>query len=381
MVPGHVLLKDITEPDLQEPFAWSFSVWMTGRFPRLDHLGQPVTGTRKLLADSNTAICGGFIGVYTSTISDQLWSSQHYRFDQLWSKIDICKDCTAQDSSGHLNFLRAVAFPKRSHAEYMRSPAAQMSPLTRVPGFHLTSPRPEALHAGPLGALPDHAGSALIEMCDQGIFGFEDLGDWQIRLSAQLQTAFSDFCQWSSDFRYSHKIQGFTRHKFSMLKKSSWPMYKGKGGNCVVLCRWLEAKCTEVWRSHPTRYNKLRSVVMWAWVEFWHICGHSADPDWYSAEELRRLQLATDLILHGCKVLGEINFGSAARWKCRPKLHHIWHINDFAQQSHRPVYAFWTFKEEDGMGKLSRIACAVHAARISCRALQRWCVQFFAGDD
>ena len=159
-------------------------------------------------------------------------------------------------------------------------------------------------------------------------------------------------------------------------------MYNGKAHHAVVLSRWLSLKCAAFAQDHPSPYTRLRASVMWGWVEFLHLAGHPVDPDWYCAEELRRLDLSCKLILHGCKVLTTLNFlVGKPRWKGRPKLHQLWHVNDNAQLSHRPIRAFWTWKDEEGMGKLSRIACAVHGARISDRALQRWVIHFFNAID
>ena len=161
------------------------------------------------------------------------------------------------------------------------------------------------------------------------------------------------------------------------LRTTSWRHYNGEAHHCLVICRWLSFKCAEHADAHPSSYAQLRAAVIWGWVGFCHVSGHPGNPGWYKPAELRRLNTAADLILHGSKVLTGLNFTACkARWKARPKLHQLWHVNENAQLSHRPVRAFWTWKEEEGMGKLSRIACAVHASRVSDRSLQRWILHF-----
>ena len=381
MLAGHMMLPNITEPAMQAAFVWSFAAWATGSFPIADHTSTmfAMGSTRRRLADSEVQIAGGFIPVYTATICDTKWMNEHYRFQQVWSKIDICAQCIAQDAPGALNYIQSIPFPVRSHDVYMASAAAQQSPLANILGFHLTSVQPEALHVGPLGCMPDHIGSALVEICDAGAFGFMDIGNWEQRLDMQMKAAHAEFVTWAKSFKEDHRVRSFTRAKFSMFVKStSWPAYKGKGHNCLVICRWLSARCAQFADEHPSSYAHLRSAVLWGWVEFFHLAGHPSDPNWYDAEELLRLDVATGLILQGSKVLANLNYeASKPRWKARPKLHQLWHINQNAQLSHRPVRAFWTWKEEEGMGKLSRIACAVHATRVSDRSLQRWILQFF----
>ena len=161
-----------------------------------------------------------------------------------------------------------------------------------------------------------------------------------------------------------------------MLKKStSWPCFKGKAHNCVVLARWLADACREFHTAGS--YSLIRCNVMAAWVQFFAAASKSEDPDWYSPQELKRLDVSCKMLLHGSKALAGANQAACkARWEMRPKIHLIHHVNKNAQRSERVVRAFWSFKEEEGMGKLSAIASRTHGATVAKRSLQRWCVQF-----
>ena len=96
---------------------------------------------------------------------------------------------------------------------------------------------------------------------------------------------------------------------------------------------------------------------MWAWVAFYGSICNSVDHDWLSSGELAHLDMAAKLMLHGTKALAAHNCALVQpRWKTRPKLHTMWHINDDAQRGHRNPRAFWSFKEEECMGKVALIA-------------------------
>ena len=74
--------------------------------------------------------------------------------------------------------------------------------------------------------------------------------------------------------------------------------------------------------------------TMWAWVAFHDNISNSVDPDWLSSEELAHLDMAAKLMLHGTKALAAHNCALVQpRWKTRPKLHTMWHINDDAQRA------------------------------------------------
>ena len=169
----HITLDEITEIHLQETMAWSFAVWLTGRYPTLDHTGSPIAETtlRGAMGLQSHEIAGGHVGVYVGTVADQPWIAQHFRFATSWSGLEICHRCLAENQPGAFDFTAGKVLPERSHREYMASTAAANSPLIAVPGFHITTLRGESMHAGPLGAMPDTIGSVLIDMCDDLVFG------------------------------------------------------------------------------------------------------------------------------------------------------------------------------------------------------------------
>ena len=378
VLPRHILLPDMTESAVQERIVWAMDIWATGRFSYLDskQVEWKSGSVRSKLAGQ--PICGGYIGVYVNTTADQQWILQHFRHEENYNKVDMCTWCCAQNCAGPLNFTRGCAFPPRTHEAYMASAAARRSPLTKMCGFYWTMTRPEAMHIGPLGALPPAIGSALVELCEEGRFGCGDLSPWDFRITAQLSEANRHFQAWAKRTKQQHTVKSFTRCGVSMYTaNTSFPSFKGKAHNALVVARWLEHVCAEV--AHVSEYATLRARVIWGWTEMYEVSGNTEDNDFMSAAELARLDTATKLILHGTSALGRANFDAhKARWKTLPKLHQVWHLNAEAQASHRPPRAFWSFKDEEMMGCLSRIACAVHACSISSRSLQRWLMQFFS---
>ena len=365
-MPNHLIVRHVTEGRLQSVIAWALGVWLQGKFPRLDDLGNPwgPRSTRAKLAAADTVIAGGHVAVYTGTVCDHAWKLQHYRYSSVSGKHAVCHECCADDAPGPLNFLRFTECVPRFHDFYMRSQAAQDSPLSAVPGFHITMTRAEAMHCGPLGAMMDAVGSACIELCEENCWGCSELSPWKFRLGTQLSAAHMDFCNWAKHAGHQHTVKKCTVAGFSMETLSgSWPCYKGKAHNCLALCRWLAAKVRE--HSRSDGYAQLRAQVMWSWAEIFEVIGNSEDPDWLNTAELKRLDDATNLLLHGTKVLG------------RPKLHSMWHVNHTAQLGHRNPRAYWSFKDEEMMGKLGAIAAAAHAQTVPARSLEHWCMQFF----
>ena len=258
----------------------------------------------------------------------------------------------------------------------MMTQGARVSPLTSIPGWHISLNRGELMHSGPLGAMQDTIGSALEELCLEGVWDGQDLSPWEFRRQVQLNCAFEDFVFWSQSANQQHTLKRFTRLQFCMRTASgSFPCLKGKAHNSLVLCRWLDSVCSAF--KNKSSYCRLRWQILWAWVAMFDIC-LSSDPDFLTPAEAKQFDDATGILLHGSKVLARLCASdSVARWKLRPKLHTIWHINQDVQNSMRNPRAWWTFKDEETMGKLSTIARATHPSSMNVRSLERWCVQFF----
>ena len=355
VIPQHIVLKDITEGELQSVIAWSFTVWAKGTLPELDHKRNPFPAGsfRGRIAEAGTPIAGGRTGVYVSTIADAVWMKEHYRFPMSWARTDICMKCFARNDSGPFIFASCTDFPERSHADYMASDAAAKSPLTLIPGYHLSLNRGEPMHTGPLGCMPDAAGSVVVDLCMENVFGCGDLSGWDYRLQAQLNVAYSEFMLWCKNAHQSHTIKKFGRHGMSMKTlHGSFPFYKGKAHNCLVLCRWLNTVCaTRI----ETPMKQLRSYVLWAWVSFSELCFNAADEDFLSTDELKRLDEIIRLLLHGSRTLSFFCAAEGlARWKLRPKMHTMFHVNKEAQASGRNPRAWCSCKDEEMMGRLAK---------------------------
>ncbi len=208
-------------------------------------------------------------------------------------------------------------------------------------------------------------------------FAGQDLSPWEFRISAQLSCAYEGFCEWEKADRGSHDIKKFSRRGFSMYTMAfAWPMFKSRAHNCLVLCRCVSSKCTEV--EHTSEYARLRAHVLWAWTEIYRISNHPADLDFHTADELKQLDRVCELILHGAQTLASINSSVGKhRWKTISKLHELQHINEDVQGCHGPAKTFSSWLDEENMGKFGKVAGATHALTVYFRTLEKWCMQFF----
>ena len=69
----------------------------------------------------------------------------------------------------------------------------------KLPGFHLHMIMGDYMHVVLLGILQIACGCAIVELADEGVWGFQEVGSRQLRYSLQLRAAFSAFRQWQRD--------------------------------------------------------------------------------------------------------------------------------------------------------------------------------------
>ena len=384
VVARHLLVANHTENELQKVLVWAMTVWQSGKFPSADHLGNcwPDRSVRQALCQEHSGtIAGGHCGVYVGQVADQLWLAQHYRLAQSWSTGDCCHRCFAGHARGPANFANGI-YGCRSTSSYQRSPGGLRSPLSQLPGQHLSLLRGEAMHAGCLGSIPDVVASCIVEMAGCGLFGFSELTTWENRLQAQLNVAYEQFSIWAKSNDQVHRIRRFHRMGFDMKTLTSWPFFKSKAHDALVVVRWL-AHATEIAMSGASDvdYARTRWHVCCAWADWFSVC-LTSDPDFLRPSELKRLDQACQMLFFGHRKLAAKNsLDSRSRFEFRVKLHVMLLITADALASRRNPRAWWSFKDEEFMGRLSKIAGATHAISLSNRTLTRWCTQFLGGLD
>ena len=154
IVPMHTFVGDVTEGPLQEVVQWSLNALALGKWPTLDHTGQPWNSKTSSGLSAYRAKNAGQpltpdrrFGIYTSTSADWKWHKENFKWEQDWSKNECCQRCMAT-KAGATNVAAFVPVAERSHQDYMDSVAARNSPLTQIIGFNIHTILPELMHAG-----------------------------------------------------------------------------------------------------------------------------------------------------------------------------------------------------------------------------------------
>ena len=381
IVPMHQLVDDLTEGPLQEVVQWSMNALALGKWPMLDHTGQPWSSNTCSGPSAYRAKRAGDpltpdhrFGIYTSTSADWKWHKENFKWAQDWSKNECCQRCIAT-KAGATNFAAFVPFAERSHQDYMCSIAARTSPLTQIIGFHLHTVLPELLHAGCLGVCQILNGCLLKEFADEGRWGAGPVdGKWQDRLDVKLAVAWDSFINWARAHNKIHTQRCFTSLRLSLRNRMSWPELKGKAHNALVVMEWLGAIAQ---RHDGTAHSELRACVAWGFNEFFHVVRIAGD--WLSCRQLDRLRYTKIWVFDGYnKLSNEAARQGIPHYKIIPKHHVLFHVYLDMLRTGRNAGRLWTFSDEENMRNISQISCAVHPQRIGMSSLERWLMQFFA---
>ena len=232
--------------------------------------------------------------------------------------------------------------PVRSNDEYMASDAAARSPLTQIMGFHLDSVYPELMHAAPLGVCAELIGSVIKELCSEGRWPSGGGGAWQDKLQCQLTFAYDDFCRWAKRAAQKHTEKRFTVAKLSLKTLRSWPTFKSKAHNALVVQEWLGHVVQEA--CDGAMYKELRATVVWAFVEFFQTI-RSSTTQFLSDNDVSKIAMLETSLFKCYNQLSQLAAdNNLPLYKMIPKHHCLFHIVRDCIKSHRNPAHLWSFR-------------------------------------
>ena len=238
---------------------WQMDVLESGRWPCKDPLGHdwPFKAFRRKLKG---VFCGGYRFVLSDIIGDWKWLRESLHLPQWYGKLFCCHLCRAIKKFGLTSFVNCftdAGIETRTSDEYLNN-FDMLPALAQILGFHLTMALGDYMHIVNLGILQVVLASVLLEVCQEGAFGFTSISRKDIRLGLQLRRAFQVFSHWTKENFIEHSQQMFT---ISMLNLRQIPNFKGKAHNAMSVLFWLEALlCKHV--AVDAHHAALRGIVV-----------------------------------------------------------------------------------------------------------------------
>ena len=374
-------LGTVTTHPLIGTLCWSFEVCTSGRWPEFDHLGQAA----RRPAQAGAVLCGGWRFIVTHVCMDGKAAVEAFHFP--WSyknfggaNAEICHLCfaTAGGPRSYARFFDDHG-PGRDTLAYLMSVCGRASPWSQLPGFRLDMVVPEVMHCGPLGCCLYAAGSMLWELCNIRYFEQApgNFTTWQERLQVQLSVAFLNFKEYLTRNGQRSNQKKFTVRMLSKTRLEDIPYLKAKASNAMMVCDWLSEATAQQASLRPSEYGRKRAGMAWGLSTFFKILRLGGCP-FLTGPELRLLRESRHAFLGNYHQLRALN-AEVGRplYPVTPKFHYLAHAESSAQESTINPKLFWTFKDEDQMRVMQRIALSAHATQISLTTLDKWIMQWF----
>ena len=372
LVPGK------TEPQLQQVLVWSLQALLHGRHPHTDHLGMAWKDPY-FAAIAGQPLAGPYRAALVGVLADMKWQFEHFRwvaFDPSCSHVGNhpCWLCTIQRE--HLADFSFDA-PSRNHGLYMGSAAAAASPLSSIPGFHMSQVWVEPMHAGGLGVASHICGNILVELSGLQVFAPKAQGEWKLELDHQLQHAHVKFVAWAKANFIQQSQNKFSANMVDMhVKSKSWPMLKAKAANCFCVLQFLVDVLAP--RKEMSEQAMLQYLTARGCDTFFRVWRQAEDPDWLNPEELAKFkQAGEELFICYNRLSSLAAAGHRARWPVKPKLHALIHLYRDILATSRNGASRWSFADEDQMGRQGKLAAKTNINAQSSAVLFRWLIAFF----
>ena len=365
---------------LWEILAWSFECLAQGRYPERDHEGMAWHGHQDATR-ARAGLAGKYLtrdkkrGIYVVTTGDWKWTRYTFGMVQSWQTLvkGVCHRCYVDGSAERhwtmLHDSNPGFIRRRLNTDFVRSGR----PAFAVAGMHLSTIKIDWLHAGILGPQQFATGAALEELCRENAFGsFRQLRGWKPKMNMQLRVAQSKFKKWvkgrCTTSTWKIGIIGKTK------SQTAQACLKVKARQCTYVTQWLHELLSE---SAPDDYSPqgLRCTLLGAYVRLFEIFSM---PAWRmgSRELLQIKELGKQLLLCSNLLASRAKRAGSKNWRLKPKHHQLLELCHEANATALNPALYWTFGDEDFVGKVSVIAARCHRQTVSVRTLQRWLIRF-----
>ena len=366
--------------------SWSFSVALTGRWPYEDHLGRRFTEKDgyKYHKRGTLLVPGGF-KLALSGISGDL---KHFKEEftttpNYATSPHICFMCKASvkgdDHFAYDPSLTAswATAPRPAHEH------RSQSNLATIPGYSVFMMREDYLHVDLQGVRPFVNGGCFQLALEAGCFGPPVTGgsglSWQERMLPQLRWASQELRSYCNLHKLSCYIQPFKTCILCLNVLDSTPYLKAKAHAQAIVSLWLEDVMERCCVLDTSQEAKTAHMTIHGMNTSWHICQAVKDRQsiFMTADEMHKLEEARCQSLHGYHALWtQSQELGKHRWGVIPKCHYMDHMYRRAITTSVSMGTWWTFSDEDWIGRGAKLGSMVHAASMNRRPLERWLVGF-----
>ena len=381
-VPTSNMIEHVTLEPVFEAVVWSFQILATGgAFPRRDHLGREFAAGSHRKEKSDGIIAGGLLFITCQVIGDWKWLKEEFRLRYHYGTNECCWKCRAKKRQGgrvtawNFGLDAPWASMVRTHEEFMTH---LRSVLCKLPGFHVDCLLCDIMHLMMLGCLQWANGGVLWELATTYCLWPGAASAWKPRMKIRLEAAYEDFKHWLKA-EHMESSQGiFTIGRLSMSALHSTPMLKAKAGNGMKISYWLCNKVTRLADQKPgDHYLQVMALMMWGYCEMISLLHRS--PLWLDDDTANKLMITREAALFANAELSGLAIAASRNiFPLKPKLHMVDHLcREAASNRLNPAF-YWTFADEDFIGRMKSLAKSCHRSTVAKRVSERYVIRLFA---
>ena len=346
-----------------EIFSWSMNVLLTGLTPDYDFDGSKIEGEVSYLADGmKAALCQarGDWEFYVQAFAIPRWDGAEC---MCW----LCKASGRDDDLRHTRSDLDSGWrrTRRTHESYLREfknkGIAVPVLLRSIVGFRLECILIDILHTVDLGVAAHIIANIFVELINQRAFSDGN----QDKNVIELEKKMISWCK-------SNKDKSRLKGKLTMerLKTSgAWPKLKASAAATRHLVKFALKLCIDF--DSGSVHDRRRLGVCQLLDRFYTIIDAETDVLSDAAREVLP-EIGRNLVmLYGS--LAEEAVGARLKlWKFVPKFHLFVHLCEWQAVEEGNPRFYWTYQDEDLVGKMIEVAENCHTKTMSLTALYKW---------
>lgn len=355
------VMPGITFVDFHQVIAWSFKMLALGIFPDTRHDGSPWAPSDKWRGTrtGDLHVCASLV----QARGDWKLFKEMYNFPQWNCKESMCWMCSASQETMQDSSLTAVWRSCRTTAnELIRKIAGggcKPCPLFSIPEFHSGLVLPDWLHTCDIGVAAVACGNALWE-CMKVLEGSTH--------AKKVQTLWLRMQAWYKLNKIKSKLDSLTK---DMLKqRDKGPKLRGKAAQVRALVPFTATLASEVLQASP--HNDMVRNCMAMLAELYTFLDEVPWPADRAAVLARKFVLLYCAL--GREAMAKSTDGTSVYWRFKPKFHLFLELVEFVAPDQGCPKLFWTYRDEDYGGYLSKLAARKGgqrtAEKIALRVLQ-----------
>ena len=350
-------------------FAWSVNSLLGGRTPSRDCGGRKIRGKQ-------VAIAGGWKAAFCQVRGDWQFYTELFQFPAWNAAVRMCWLCKASSTIRRLAWTdsrpeagwRRTRFTHESYLAHLAEIGQTVPVLFELAvGLRQSCVMVDTLHTVDLGVAAHIIGNVFVILAiHRAVFGGRTYDDRVKRLQQHLN-------DWYRRTRATSKLQGAITLE-RLRTDGGWPKLKAKAAATRNLADYA-LELMETYGNAGIEDDMAKSICRLL-VRFYTIL-REEDLILSDAAKVELPELGQRLGVLYASLSARALAREQRLWKLVPKMHLFVHLCEWQGPLYGNPSAYWTYADEDLVGKMVEVAKTCHPKTLAETALVKWLHAYF----